>query len=41
MKLNTLEKIARSVDKLMFEVKLPEEIIARAHASIEKMIALG
>lgn len=41
MKLNTLEKIARSVDKLMFEVKLSKEIIARARASIEKMISLG
>ncbi len=41
MKMNTLEKIARSLEKMQFVVKVPDDIAARARLSIERMIAIG
>lgn len=41
MKMNTLEKIARSLETMRTEVKVPKEIADRARLSIERMIAIG
>ena len=41
MKMNTLEKIARSLETLRYEVKVPKEIADRARKSIERMISIG
>ncbi len=41
MKMNTLEKIARSLEKMQYEVRVPKEIADRARLSIERMIAIG
>jgi quinolinate synthase len=41
MKLNTLEKIAWSLEDLAVEVRVPEDIAARARGAIEKMLALS
>lgn len=41
MKLNTLEKIVRSLERLEYEVKVPEPVAARARKAIERMIAIS
>ncbi len=41
MKLNTLEKILWSLEDMVCEVTVPEEIAAKARASIERMLALS
>lgn len=41
MKMNTLEKIARSLETMRYEVKVPKEVADRARKSIERMIAIG
>lgn len=38
MKLNTLEKIVHSLEKLQYEVKVPKEIADRARIPIERML---
>jgi len=40
MKLNTLEKILWSLEDMVCEVKLPEDIITRARDAIERMIRI-
>lgn len=41
MKMNTLEKIARSLEHMQYEVRVPKEIADRARLSIERMISIG
>ena len=41
MKLNTLPKIARSIDKMIYEIKLSKEILSEARNAIEKMASIG
>lgn len=41
MKMNTLEKIARSLETMRYEVKVPRHIADRARKSIERMISIG
>lgn len=40
MKLNTLEKIVRTLEKLQYEVKVPEDIARRARIPIERMLQI-
>ena len=41
MKINTLAKVARSINELIFEVEIPDNILNAARQSIEKMIQIG
>ncbi len=41
MKMNTLEKVAHSLEKLQYEVKVPQELAERARRPIERMLALA
>jgi quinolinate synthase len=41
MKMITLPKLRDSLRDLKFEVKVPEEIAARARLPIERMVAIG
>ena len=40
MKMNTLEKVVRSLENLEYEVKVPEDLAARARRPIERMLAI-
>ncbi len=40
MKMNTLEKIVQSLEKLQYEVKVPADVAARALKPIERMLAI-
>ena len=40
MKMNTLEKIVRSLENLQYEVKVPKELADRARLPIERMLAI-
>lgn len=40
MKMNTLEKIVRSLENLEYEVKVPEELAKRAYKPIERMLEI-
>lgn len=41
MKMNTLEKIVRSLETMTYEVKVPEAIASRARKPIERMVAIS
>ncbi|MFP4459303.1 MAG: quinolinate synthase NadA [Candidatus Zixiibacteriota bacterium] len=41
MKLNTLPKICRSVEELVYEVEVEEDIIKDAKQALEKMVSIG
>ncbi len=41
MKMNTLEKVAQSLEKLQYEVKVSAELAERAKRPIERMLALA
>ena len=41
MKLNTLEKIVLSLEKMQYEVKVPEAIAKRAFLPIQRMLAVN
>ena len=41
MKLTTLGWVQQSLEKLVYEVKVPEEILERAGRSLERMLAVG
>src|SRR3990172_6981480 len=41
MKMITLDKVLRSLEKGVFEVKLPADIAARARLAIDRMVAVG
>ncbi len=41
MKMNTLEKLVLSLEKLQYEVKVPEELAKKAYRPIERMLALS
>ncbi len=40
MKMNTLEKVVRSLENLEYEVKVPEELAVRARRPIERMLSI-
>lgn len=40
MKMNTLEKVVRSLENLDYEVKVPEELAVRARRPIERMLSI-
>jgi quinolinate synthase len=40
MKMITLEKLHRSLQELVYEVKVPDEIASRARLAIERMLQL-
>ncbi len=40
MKMNTLEKVVKSLENLEYEVKVPEELALRARRPIEKMLSI-
>ena len=40
MKMNTLEKVVESLEKLQYEVKVPRELAERALKPIERMVAI-
>ena len=41
MKMITMEKLLRSLEEGVFEVKVPEEIARRARLPIERMVSIG
>ncbi len=41
MKMNTLEKIVTCLEKMQYEVKVPEEIAKRALLPIQRMLAVS
>ncbi len=41
MKLITLDKALRSLEEMVPEIKVPEEIRLRAKAAIDKMLEIG
>jgi quinolinate synthase len=41
MKMNTLEKLVLSLEKLQYEVKVPVELAQKARRPIERMLALA
>ena len=41
MKLNTLEKIVHSLEKLQYPVEVPADIARRAKIAIDRMVAIG
>lgn len=41
MNQNTLEKVVLSLEKLQFEVKVPEEVARRARLCLDRMVAIG
>lgn len=40
MKMNTLEKVVRSLETLQFEVKVPEELAKKAYLPIQRMLEI-
>jgi quinolinate synthase len=41
MKMITLEKVLRSLQENVFEVKVPEAVAAKARPSIQRMVEIG
>ena len=41
MKMITLEKVLRSLQENVFEVKVPEAVAAKARLSIQRMVEIG
>ena len=41
MKMITMEKLLRSLEEGVFEVKVPEEIARRARLPIERMVSIS
>jgi len=41
MKMITMEKLLRSLEESIFEVKVPQEIAERARLPIERMVSIG
>ena len=41
MKLNTLEKLVWSLEEMVYEVAVPEEVAARARLAIQRMLDLS
>ena len=41
MKVTTLPKVLRSLETLTYEITVPDDVAAKAHRSIERMVAIG